>query len=33
MKEEKKGRNATELSDADWMADVAFAVDVTALLN
>ncbi|KAF7246160.1 General transcription factor II-I repeat domain-containing protein 2B [Varanus komodoensis] len=30
---EKKGRDITELSDANWMADLAFAVDVTALMN
>lgn len=28
-----KGRDTPELSDADWMADLAFAVDVTALIN
>lgn len=30
---EKKGEDIPELSDADWMADLAFAVDVTALMN
>ncbi|KAF7645378.1 hypothetical protein LDENG_00205800 [Lucifuga dentata] len=30
---EKKGKDIPELSDADWMADLAFAVDVTALMN
>ncbi|XP_034452049.1 general transcription factor II-I repeat domain-containing protein 2A-like [Hippoglossus hippoglossus] len=30
---EKKGKDIQELSDADWMADLAFAVDVTALMN
>lgn len=30
---EKKGKDIPELSDADWMADLAFAIDVTALMN
>lgn len=30
---ETKGRDITELSDADWMTDLAFAVDVTALMK
>ena len=30
---EKKGKDIPELSDADWVADFAFAVDVTALIN
>lgn len=30
---EKKGKDFPELSDEDWMADLAFAVDVTALMN
>lgn len=30
---EKKGKDIPELSDGDWMADFAFAVDVTALMN
>ncbi|XP_071059413.1 general transcription factor II-I repeat domain-containing protein 2B-like [Pseudochaenichthys georgianus] len=30
---EKKGKDFPELSDEDWMADFAFAVDVTALMN
>ncbi|KAJ4928431.1 hypothetical protein JOQ06_016223, partial [Pogonophryne albipinna] len=30
---EKKGKYIPELSDEDWMADFAFAVDVTALMN
>ncbi|KAJ8259903.1 hypothetical protein GJAV_G00174760 [Gymnothorax javanicus] len=30
---EKKGKGIPELSDEDWMADFAFAVDVTALMN
>ena len=30
---EKKGKDIQELSDADCMADLAFAVDVTALMN
>ncbi|XP_076022136.1 general transcription factor II-I repeat domain-containing protein 2B-like [Genypterus blacodes] len=30
---EKKGKDIPELSDEDWMADFAFAVDVTALMN
>lgn len=30
---EKKGRDITKLSDADWMADFVFAVDVTTLMN
>ena len=29
----KKGKYIPELSDKDWMADFAFAVDVTALMN
>ncbi|XP_068189785.1 general transcription factor II-I repeat domain-containing protein 2-like [Antennarius striatus] len=29
----KKGENIPELSDEDWMADLAFAVDITALMN
>lgn len=29
----KKGKDIPELSDEDWMADFAFAVDVTALMN
>ncbi|XP_068603631.1 general transcription factor II-I repeat domain-containing protein 2B-like [Brachionichthys hirsutus] len=29
----KKGKNVPEFSDADWMADLAFAVDVTALVD
>ena len=28
-----KGKDITELSDVNWMADLAFAVDVTALMN
>ena len=30
---EKKGKDIQELSEADWMADLAFAVDVPALMN
>ncbi|KAK2828937.1 hypothetical protein Q5P01_019971 [Channa striata] len=30
---EKKGKDIPELSDEHWMADFAFAVDVTALMN
>jgi len=30
---EMKCRDTPELSDADWMADLAFAVDVTALMD
>ncbi|XP_063768169.1 general transcription factor II-I repeat domain-containing protein 2-like [Eleginops maclovinus] len=30
---ERKGKDIPELSDEDWMADFAFAVDVTALMN
>ncbi|XP_005817565.2 general transcription factor II-I repeat domain-containing protein 2-like [Xiphophorus maculatus] len=30
---EMKGKDIPELSDEDWMADFAFAVDVTALMN
>ncbi|XP_071398745.1 general transcription factor II-I repeat domain-containing protein 2A-like, partial [Centroberyx affinis] len=30
---EKKGKDIPELSDEDWMADFAFAVIVTALMN
>ncbi|XP_034548006.1 general transcription factor II-I repeat domain-containing protein 2B-like [Notolabrus celidotus] len=30
---EKKGKDFPELSDEDWMADFAFSVDVTALMN
>ncbi|KAL0152384.1 hypothetical protein M9458_052107, partial [Cirrhinus mrigala] len=30
---EKKCKDIPELSNADWMADLAFAVDVTALMN
>ena len=30
---EKKGKDSPDLSDADWMEDLAFAVDVTALMN
>ncbi|XP_068506404.1 general transcription factor II-I repeat domain-containing protein 2-like [Syngnathus scovelli] len=30
---EMKGKNIPELSDEDWMADFAFPVDVTALMN
>lgn len=30
---ETKGKEIPELSDEDWMADFAFAVDVTALMN
>jgi len=30
---EKKGKYIPELSDGDWIADLAFAVDVTALTN
>ncbi|XP_063732433.1 CCR4-NOT transcription complex subunit 7 isoform X1 [Eleginops maclovinus] len=30
---EKKAKDIPELSDEDWMADFAFAVDVTALMN
>uniref|UniRef100_A0A674NJF1 HAT C-terminal dimerisation domain-containing protein n=1 Tax=Takifugu rubripes TaxID=31033 RepID=A0A674NJF1_TAKRU len=30
---ERKGKDIPELSDEDWMADLAFAVDVTALMN
>ncbi|XP_074492937.1 general transcription factor II-I repeat domain-containing protein 2A-like [Sebastes fasciatus] len=30
---EKRGKDIPELSDADWMTDLAFAVDVTALMN
>ncbi|XP_060764588.1 general transcription factor II-I repeat domain-containing protein 2B-like [Neoarius graeffei] len=30
---EKKGKGIPELSDEDWMADFAFAVDVTALMT
>ncbi|KAF1374389.1 hypothetical protein PFLUV_G00228590 [Perca fluviatilis] len=30
---EKKGKDIPELSDEDWMADFAFAVDVTAMMN
>ncbi|XP_075907338.1 general transcription factor II-I repeat domain-containing protein 2B-like [Nelusetta ayraudi] len=30
---ETKGKDIPELSDEDWMADFAFAVDVTALMN
>ncbi|XP_024144372.1 general transcription factor II-I repeat domain-containing protein 2A-like [Oryzias melastigma] len=30
---EEKGKDIPELSDEDWVADVAFAVDVTALIN
>jgi hypothetical protein len=30
---EQKGKDIPELSDEDWMADFAFAVDVTALMN
>lgn len=29
----KKGKDVPELSDGDWMADLAFAVDATALMN
>uniref|UniRef100_A0A8P4KHA8 General transcription factor II-I repeat domain-containing protein 2A n=1 Tax=Dicentrarchus labrax TaxID=13489 RepID=A0A8P4KHA8_DICLA len=29
----KKGNYIPQLSDADWMADLGFAVDVTALMN
>ena len=28
-----KGKAISELSDVNWMADLAFAVDVTALMN
>lgn len=28
-----KAKNIPELSDVDWNADLAFAVDVTALMN
>ncbi|XP_068449722.1 general transcription factor II-I repeat domain-containing protein 2B-like [Clinocottus analis] len=30
---ETKGKDIQELSDGDWMADLAFAVNVTALMN
>ncbi|KAJ8402293.1 hypothetical protein AAFF_G00371580 [Aldrovandia affinis] len=30
---EKKGKDIPELSDEKWMADLAFAVDVTALMT
>lgn len=30
---EKKGHDIPELSDEDWVADLGFAVDVTALMN
>ena len=30
---EKKGKDIPELSDMGWIADLAFAVDVTALMN
>lgn len=30
---EIKGKNIPELSDVDWIADLAFAVDVTTLMN
>ncbi|XP_044075180.1 general transcription factor II-I repeat domain-containing protein 2B-like [Siniperca chuatsi] len=30
---ERKGKDIPELSDEDWIADFAFAVDVTALMN
>lgn len=30
---EKKGKDIPEFSDEDWMADFAFAVDVTAPMN
>ena len=29
----EKGHDITELSDKDWVADLGFAVDVTALMN
>ncbi|KAL7375030.1 hypothetical protein ABVT39_010920 [Epinephelus coioides] len=29
----KKGNDIPQLSDADWIADLGFAVDVTALMN
>lgn len=29
----KKGHDIPELSDEDWVADLGFAVDVTALMN
>lgn len=28
-----KGHDVPELSDKDWVADLGFAVDVTALMN
>lgn len=30
---EKKGKDIQELSDSQWMADLAFAVDVTTHMN
>ena len=30
---EVKGKTIPELSDKDWMADLTFAVDVTAMMN
>ena len=30
---EIKGKNIPEISDVDWIADLAFAVDVTALMK
>lgn len=30
---ERKGKDIPELSDEDWMANFAFAVDATALMN
>ena len=29
----KNGRDVPELTDKDWVADLGFAVDVTALMN
>ncbi|GCC19994.1 hypothetical protein chiPu_0018667 [Chiloscyllium punctatum] len=29
----KKGNGIPQLSDADWIADLSFAVDVTAIMN